>query len=102
LVCSCGRIHRIVIRLERPGPEQLEVEATQTLPRTVINLTPLERKALFLVARGHTDKEIARALNYRIGQIKRAIRGVLLRLGAHNRAEAAARAVSLGLLSESD
>ncbi len=61
-------------------------------------VTPRELEVLRLVASGWTNPEIARSLAYSVGTIKLHIQGIIAKLGVANRAEAAARAVEIGLL----
>lgn len=65
-------------------------------------LTPREAEVLALVARGHSNQEIADALVLSIRTVHRHVENVYGRLGIHNRAEAALKAVDLGLVAPRD
>lgn len=64
-------------------------------------VSSLEAKVLAGVASGATNDEIARALGYSIHYVKDLLEGVRHRLGAKDRAHAAALAVSLRLIRPS-
>lgn len=64
-------------------------------------VSALEAKVLAGVASGATNDEIARALGYSIHYVKDLLEGVRHRLGAKDRAHAAALAVSLRLIRPS-
>lgn len=61
-------------------------------------LTPRELEILGLVARGHTNREIAQRLIVAVGTIKIHLEHILAKLGAHDRTQAAVRAVELGII----
>lgn len=61
-------------------------------------LTDREMEVLRLIARWHTNKEIARDLGYSEGTIKSDVQHILAKLGPKNRRQAAARAVEIGLI----
>lgn len=61
-------------------------------------LSPRELEVLLLVARGRTNKEIARALGVVERTVKFHLSGAMARLGAANRAEAVALAAQHGLI----
>lgn len=65
-------------------------------------LTPREAEVLALVARGHSNQEIADALVLSVRTVQRHVENVYNRLGIHNRAGAALAAVNLGLVSPPD
>jgi DNA-binding NarL/FixJ family response regulator len=69
------------------------------LPRRFLPdaLTAREVEILRLVARGHTNREIARSLILAVGTIKAHVEHILDKLGVHDRTQAAVRAVELGL-----
>jgi DNA-binding NarL/FixJ family response regulator len=64
-------------------------------------LTPRERQVLDLVARGLTNKVIAKELHLRPGTVRAYLSEILLKLGAANRTEAAVIGVHRGLVEES-
>lgn len=88
-----GLVRRALLAQEqeqrrRHGLEELE------------HLTRRERDVLTLLARGLTTRQIAEQLVIGPGTVKGYIERVLSKLGAANRAQAAARAIELGLLDE--
>ena len=64
--------------------------------RAVDALTPRELEVLRLLARGHTNLAIARALVVREGTVKYHVKNILRKLGATSRADAVARFVRAG------
>ena len=63
------------------------------------NISDRQREILTCVAKGFTNKEIARILNIGNETVKQHMSTILLRLHASSRAEAAAQALSLGLIT---
>jgi DNA-binding NarL/FixJ family response regulator len=61
-------------------------------------LTPREREVLALVARGRTNREIARALQLSAGTVKVHVEHIIAKLGVSDRTQAAVQAIELGLL----
>lgn len=61
------------------------------------NLTEREREVLGLLARGMTNKEIARTLVITENTVKRHLKSIFEKLDVHTRAAAAAKALTLGL-----
>ena len=64
-------------------------------------LSPRELEVLELIARGHTNREIAGRLFLSLHTIKVHARNIYGKLGASNRTQAVARARDLGVLSDS-
>jgi len=62
------------------------------------SLTNREQQILEMMAKGLTDQEIAGALRWGIGVIKRDVQTIYEKLDARNRAHAVARGYDLGLL----
>ena len=65
---------------------------------TGTQLTDRELQILKMIADGRENAEIATALHFGLGTIKQHVRGILDKLGARTRAEAAVRAVRAGLI----
>jgi len=63
-------------------------------PAAFVGLTPQERHILLLVSEGHTNHEIAQALQLGEGTVRNYISHILEKLGCANRTEAAAFAVA--------
>jgi two-component system nitrate/nitrite response regulator NarL len=61
-------------------------------------LTARQRDILVMISRGLSNKRIARALNISPETVKTHVNRIFLKLAVSTRAEAAFRAVSLGLL----
>ena len=61
-------------------------------------LTGRELEVLGFVARRRTNGEIAGALNYSVGTVKLHVGRIIAKLGVGNRAQAAERAVEIGLI----
>jgi LuxR family transcriptional regulator, regulator of acetate metabolism len=64
--------------------------------RTIDTLTPRELEVLRLLARGKTNRAIARALVVREGTVKYHVKNILRKLGATSRADAVARYARAG------
>jgi DNA-binding NarL/FixJ family response regulator len=67
-------------------------------PRAAGGLTPREREVAVLVARGHTNRQIAARLVVAERTASRHVEHILNKLGVHSRAEVAAWAAQHGLL----
>lgn len=65
-------------------------------------LSERQRAVLGLLARGHSNTQIAQSLNIRLSTVKTHVAAVLAALGAENRADAVYRARASGLLGEAD
>jgi DNA-binding NarL/FixJ family response regulator len=63
-------------------------------------LTSREVQVLRLLARGQTNRQIARNLLISVSTVKRHVRHIGEKLGAQDRVQAAVRAVELGVLEE--
>jgi two-component system, NarL family, response regulator LiaR len=61
-------------------------------------LTPREHEALVLLARGKTNKEIAKAMNLSAETIKKMVQSIIAKLGASDRTHAAVKALRAGLI----
>jgi DNA-binding CsgD family transcriptional regulator len=80
--------------LQTLGPHlaQLARNASQRLPASKNGLTSREREVLALVAQGKENWEIASLLYIAPGTVHKHLDNIYEKLGAHNRAEAVARA----------
>jgi|SRR6185295_9527705 len=74
------------------------VRAFAALPESPALLTPREIEVLSAVARGLTNKEIARALEISQHTVKFHLESLLRKLGASSRAEAVSKSMRLNLL----
>lgn len=76
--------------------------ATQAVGRARLpaeRLTTREQEVLRLLARGQTNRDIARELAVSVSTIKAHVEHIIAKLGVSDRTEAAVRAVELGLLN---
>ena len=97
IAARIGELETLVLHaLGGPGREIRQRQFAQL----VSELRPREVSILRLVAQGHSNREIAEALHLSSGTVKNYVGGMLDKLGASNRAEAAARAAELGLLGD--
>jgi LuxR family maltose regulon positive regulatory protein len=78
--------------------ERLPPEAGHVPEQPIDPLTDREIEVLAEIASGYTNEEIADRLFISRGTVKRHASNVYLKLGAHHRAEAAARGRELGLI----
>jgi DNA-binding CsgD family transcriptional regulator len=76
----------------RPHLCQLARNASRRLPASSNGLTSREREVLALVAQGKENWEIAALLYIAPGTVHKHLDNIYAKLGAHNRAEAVARA----------
>ena len=79
---------------------RLSRQAEQTTDPTTPRLTDRELEVLRLVARGHQNKEIARALYISENTVKNHVRNILEKLQLHSRVEAAMYAVKSNLIED--
>lgn len=70
------------------------------LPPRLVRLTPREVEALKLLARGHSNKLIARELGIVDSTVKVHIKSILRKLGVHSRVAAALIAFENGLVAK--
>jgi DNA-binding NarL/FixJ family response regulator len=61
-------------------------------------LTPREKQVLRLIARGHTNQEIAEELVITLNTVKKHASGIYGKLAVHSRTQAVARAREQGLI----
>ena len=69
---------------------------------TYESLSPREREVMYLIAKGHTNKEIAKRLSLSIRTVERHSSSVMDKLGLQNRAELIAYAVRQGIIDGND
>jgi len=83
------------------SPEETPVEAPTERPEVHLLelLTPREAEILRLIARGHTNREIARELSVALSTVKNHVHTIITKLEVSDRTQAAVRAVELGLLA---
>jgi DNA-binding NarL/FixJ family response regulator len=65
----------------------------------VLHITPWDREALRLLARGTEVNQIARHLGLSAGELETNLAALFARMGAANQTEAVAAALKRGLLS---
>ena len=83
-----GKLFQELARRGRPGASPAASDA----------LSPREGQVLALVVDGYSNREIAADLGIARNTVKNHIRSILSKLGARNRAQAAALAVNQGLI----
>ena len=76
------------------------VELSQASPRPDDVLSQREKEVLLLIAKGHTNRQIAAALVISEHTARNHVTHILDKLGLSRRSEAAAFAARLGLLDE--
>ncbi len=81
-----------------PRIAQLATTFSSHSPASASRITVRQHEVLRLLATGHSNKEIAIALGLSPATIKTHVAQAMATIGASNRAEAAARAVGLGLI----
>ncbi len=64
----------------------------------MVKLTPREHDVLSYLAKGASNKEIARDLDLQVVTIKLHVRGICRKLGAQNRTQAALKAKEMGIV----
>lgn len=74
----------------------------EPVPRKVEELTERERDVLQLIARGATNREVARRLVISENTVNFHVKNILGKLHAHTRAEAAVRALQEGMVTAED
>jgi DNA-binding NarL/FixJ family response regulator len=73
-----------------------ETQSREGLPPG--RLSPREREVLELLAKGQTNREIARKLTVSVSTVKIHVEHILAKLGVSDRTQAAVRATEMGLL----
>ncbi len=102
---SLGDALYLVMRGELVMPSKLARELLTHVGRDEpdprrVTLTPREREILAMLARGMSNKQIARRLDISEHGTKRHVGNVLAKLNCANRTMAAAMAIQAGILSE--
>ena len=77
-----------------------EAPLTSSIDAHILKLTKRQREVLTLIARGRSNKEIARALGIAEATTKIHLAALLRALGVRNRTEAAYKAANLAILTE--
>jgi two-component system, NarL family, response regulator LiaR len=90
------QIAQKVARMLKPTVVSLEVSASEVLTQPI--LSNREREILALIAKGHSNQEIANQLYLSLGTVKSYVRMVLNKLSVDDRVQAAAKAVRAGLI----
>jgi DNA-binding NarL/FixJ family response regulator len=78
--------------------QRLATESSGQATAPTERLTQREREVLALLAKGHTNREIAQQLFVSLGTIKAHVEHIISKLGVSDRTQAAVRAIELGLL----
>jgi NarL family two-component system response regulator LiaR len=96
---------RRAIKAAAAGQVQLSPQASAYLmrelrtPQTIEALTEREMEVLRLLVQGHSNKEIARALQIAEDTVKVHVKHILAKLGVQSRTQAVLYAIRLGLVS---
>jgi NarL family two-component system response regulator LiaR len=96
---------RTAVKAAASGQVHLSPQASAYLlhevrtPESPVPLTEREGDVLGLLARGHTNKEIAHALHIAEDTVKSHVRHILAKLGAQSRTQATLAAMRLGLVA---
>jgi NarL family two-component system response regulator LiaR len=89
---------QLLMRLmEKENPEKNGSSEIEALPASV---SSRETEVLRLVARGYTNRQIARRLLISVSTVKKHVRSIISKLEVSDRTQAAVRAVELGVLAE--
>ncbi len=91
MIFSVRALHRGQLHLDRAAA----IRVAESLNRQV--LTARESDVLGLIAEGHVNKTIATRLGITVGTVKAHVKGILAKLGARTRTEAAAIAQRRGM-----
>ncbi|HYL43126.1 MAG TPA: response regulator transcription factor [Ktedonobacteraceae bacterium] len=95
---------RRAIKAAAAGQVQLSPQASSYLmrelrtPETIEALTEREMEVLHLLVQGHSNKEIARALQIAEDTVKVHVKHILAKLGVQSRTQAVLYAIRLGLV----
>ena len=89
-------VDRLVAGLQRAGQDRL---APTSGARILSALSPRETEILTLIAKGLSNKEIARSLDIGPETVKSYLKSVFIKLGVERRAQAVSRAQTLGLVT---
>jgi DNA-binding NarL/FixJ family response regulator len=102
-----GVATQLLLRLVEEVPTKATMPLTSggpslqgTRPALLESLTPREVTVLRLVARGQTNREVARNLSVAPTTVKNHVQSIIAKLEVSDRTQAAVRAVDLGLLTE--
>jgi DNA-binding NarL/FixJ family response regulator len=82
--------------MEVPKPEPKGRSKDESLAGL---LSARESEVLGLVARGHTNQQVARKLLISVSTVKKHVRSAISKLGVSDRTQAAVRAIELGVLA---
>ena len=106
LVATIHQVHREGVVIPRTlGPRLLYQfsEEIKTIGTPHYGqLSPREREVVRLIAKGRTNKEIAKRLSISVRTVERHRSSIMNKLGLQNRAELIAYAVQQGLMSGED
>ena len=110
-ICLGTGLFHVYIGLRRRGTDMMHLTfgtfalaygaAVLTAPPLGQDLARREREVLALLVEGLSNAEIAASMHFSVAAVKYHVSGILSRLGAANRTEAAALAREHGLLAES-
>ena len=96
---------RTAIKAAAAGQVQLSPQASAYLldsvrvPERLQTLTTREKDVLYLLSKGHSNREIAHALHLVEETVKFHVRHILAKLGVESRTQAVLAAIRLGMVS---
>lgn len=100
LTAGLSTIHRQLQQLSSLlSHDTLDVQAERAALRRTIPLSELERRCLELMAEGYAPLRVARALGLTSSEITALEEKIITKLEAHNRFQAVAKAVLLGMVA---
>jgi LuxR family maltose regulon positive regulatory protein len=95
-----GHCERLLAAVHKvPGADVTPIRTLVGKATTGSSLTPKEHDVLTLIARGQSNKEIARSLNVAPETIKTHLKNIFFKLSVERRIQAVAKAQALGLLA---
>jgi len=100
LTASLSTIHRQLQQVNKLlANESTAVSGRSTLTRQNPDLSDVEYRCLQLMAEGYTTGRIARRFELKLDEVTEIENGLIEKIGAHNRFQAIAKAVLLGMIA---
>ena len=84
-----------------PSESRMKSYTTTNIVNTAPSLTPRQLEVLALIARGQTNKEIARNIGTEEGTVKVHVKAIMEKLGANNRTHAVINGARFGIIPQS-
>lgn len=100
LTASLSTIHRQMQQVNALlANEDTALSGRSTLKRQNADLSDVEHRCLQLMAEGYTTSRIAKTFELKIDEVTAIENGLIEKIGAHNRFQAIAKAVLLGMIA---